>query len=183
MEQQNLEEKIICNIENKKWIHNTLYKNAKKKAEKRWFKREKTTKINWTKKENIRWNKREKRLEKIAKNTQEKELENSTINPFYYVEIDNTIKGNFIPGKYKDDYQQFKIVGRVVDNENIPFKAECGIRTYDGENLLIYSVSSGKNKDNSFYKEINTTEKEFNFVISNIIPFPLKFTAFSQIES
>jgi hypothetical protein len=81
IEQQDLKEKIIHNIENKKWIHNVYYKNAKKKAKEEWHEKEKErlekeekAHLKRTKKSKERFEKSKKRFE-IKKRLEKEENE------------------------------------------------------------------------------------------------------------
>jgi hypothetical protein len=175
IEQQDLKEKIINNIENKKWIHNVYYKDAEKEAKEEWLEEEKAH-LKWLEnEEKAKEKQKKKRLETEKKIEIENKKNYVKKHPSYYVEIDDISKDKEkdVLSAYEDSYKGFKIVGKVVNNKKITFEAECNIRADDGENLLIISIKSKKNNGNSFYEEINSTEKEFNFVISNKIPFPL----------
>jgi hypothetical protein len=212
IEQQDLKEKIIHNIENKKWIHHARYKKVIKKVkeeclekeekkfeeDKARFERDKTQfeeEKNRLKIEGKYLKKEEKRLKKerkgfLVKNIQKPNLEIENKKnyvkkpPSYRIEIDSTFKGGDFPSKYDDSYKGFRVVGKVINNnKKIPFEAACSVRVYDGKNLLIYFIKSEKNNGNSFYEEINATEREFNSMLSDCISFPLKFTAFTNNNS
>lgn len=172
IEQKALEEEIIFNVENKKWIHNFYYKKILKKIEEKWLKREgkKQAKEGMGQEAlyqqaKIKKNKREK----VNKNVQKQKFKSADkaqhlYSPSYHVEINRIIEGEGFPSKHGDSYKGYKIAGKVVSNKEILFEARCSVRP-DGENFFISFVANKDNKNNDFYREVKTTKEEFESVI------------------
>ncbi len=166
IEQKFLEEKIIYNTKNKKWIHHSKYKKAREMAKSKWNKKQKKQ----DEKERIIKAKAKEIYHKSQKNYKSANILKTNFHlpdAPYQMEINKITPILNFPSKFDDYYQRLEVIG-FVGLGKIPFKAQADIRG-DKSNCIMISVENENCKNDDFYQKINTDEKEFKSVLLRAI--------------